>query len=45
MEAWRLKMEPWRVYRPVVTDSHQFDEAGFGFGSALTWNLDLDPLK
>ncbi len=18
MEAWRLKMEPWRVYRPVV---------------------------
>jgi hypothetical protein len=26
IEAWRLKMEPWRIYRPVVTDSHQFDE-------------------
>jgi hypothetical protein len=26
MEAWRLKMEPWRVYRPVVADSHNFDE-------------------
>jgi hypothetical protein len=23
-EAWRLKMEPWRVYRPVVADL--FDE-------------------
>ncbi len=26
MEAWALKMEPWRVYRPVVGHSHHFDE-------------------
>ncbi len=26
MEAWRLKMEPWRVYRPVVADSQPFGE-------------------
>ncbi len=26
MEAWRLKMEAWRVYRIVVADSHHFDE-------------------
>jgi hypothetical protein len=26
MEAWRLKIEPWRVFRPVVADSHYFDE-------------------
>jgi hypothetical protein len=26
VEAWRLKMEPWRVCRPVVADSHHFDE-------------------
>ncbi len=26
MEAWSRKMEPWRVYRPVVADSHNFDE-------------------
>jgi hypothetical protein len=26
MEAWRVKMMPWRVYRPVVADSHNFDE-------------------
>jgi hypothetical protein len=32
MEAWRLKMEPWRFYRPVVADSHYFEE-----------ELDLDP--
>jgi hypothetical protein len=25
-EAWRLKTEPWRVCRPVVQDSHDFDE-------------------
>jgi hypothetical protein len=24
--AWRLKMETWRVCRPVVADSHHFDE-------------------
>ncbi len=26
MEAWRLKMEPLRVSRPVVADSNHFDE-------------------
>jgi hypothetical protein len=26
MEAWRLKMEMWRVCRPMVADSHHFDE-------------------
>jgi hypothetical protein len=26
MEAWRLKMEPWRVYITVVADSYHFDE-------------------
>jgi hypothetical protein len=26
MEAWRIKMEPWRVCRTVVADSHHFDE-------------------
>jgi hypothetical protein len=26
MEALRLKMEPWRVCRPVVADSQHIDE-------------------
>jgi hypothetical protein len=26
MEAWRLKMEPGKVYRLVVADSHHFEE-------------------
>jgi hypothetical protein len=26
MEAWRFKMEPWRVCRPVVAESHHFEE-------------------
>jgi hypothetical protein len=26
MVAWRLKIEPWRVYRTELTDSHHFDE-------------------
>jgi hypothetical protein len=26
MEAWRLKMKPWRVYRPVVIHFRHFDE-------------------
>jgi hypothetical protein len=26
MEAWRLIMELWRVCKPVVVDSHHFDE-------------------
>jgi hypothetical protein len=26
MEAWRLKMELWKVWRPVVANSHHLDE-------------------
>jgi hypothetical protein len=26
MEAWRLKMEPWRVCRPVVADPDLTEE-------------------
>jgi hypothetical protein len=26
IKAWTLKMEPLRVYRPAVADSHHFDE-------------------
>jgi hypothetical protein len=26
IEAWRLKMEPWRVSRPMVAGSHHFVE-------------------
>jgi hypothetical protein len=26
MDAWRLRMEPWRVCRPVAADSHSMDE-------------------
>jgi hypothetical protein len=26
MEAWRLKMEPWRVCGLVVADSHHFEK-------------------
>jgi hypothetical protein len=26
IEAWRLKIEPWEVYRPEVADSHHFDK-------------------
>jgi hypothetical protein len=26
MEAWRLKMEPGRIYRPVVADSQHFED-------------------
>jgi hypothetical protein len=26
VEAWRLKMEPKRVYQPLVADSHHFEE-------------------
>jgi hypothetical protein len=25
MEAWRLKMDPWRAYRLMVADNH-FEE-------------------
>jgi hypothetical protein len=26
MEAWSLKMKPWRACRPVVADSHHIHE-------------------
>ncbi len=26
MEAWVLKMEQWRVCRPLIVDSHHFDK-------------------
>jgi hypothetical protein len=26
MQAWRLKIELWMVYRPADADSHNFDE-------------------
>jgi hypothetical protein len=26
VEAWRLKIEPWRFYRLVVAGSHHFEE-------------------
>jgi hypothetical protein len=26
MEAWRLKMEPWWMCRPLIADSHHFNE-------------------
>jgi hypothetical protein len=29
MEAWRLKMKPWRVWRPVVADSFHLEEGWF----------------
>ncbi len=39
--AWRLKMKPWRVFSPVVTDSHHFGEKALrwkeGSGSELKW--------
>ncbi len=36
IEAWRLKTEHWRAYRPVVADSQRFDkEQDPDSGSAL----------
>ncbi len=26
MEAWRLKMEQWRIFISVLVDSHDLDE-------------------
>jgi hypothetical protein len=26
IELLRLKIEPWRIYSPVVANSHHFDE-------------------
>ncbi len=41
MEAWRLQMKPWRVFRSVVADSHHFGEKALrwkeGSGSELKW--------
>jgi hypothetical protein len=36
MEAWRLKIEPWMLYRLVIADSHHFEEE-------LDPDLDPDP--
>jgi hypothetical protein len=44
MEAWRLKIEPWSVYIPVVADSHYFDEEqDQGPDSPESEKLDPDP--
>jgi hypothetical protein len=37
MEDWRLKMEPWRAYRPVVADSHN-DQQDPGPHLRKSWN-------
>jgi hypothetical protein len=26
MEAWKLKIEFWKIYREIVEDSHHFGE-------------------
>jgi hypothetical protein len=26
MKAWRLKIKPWMVYKPVIADFHHFEE-------------------
>jgi hypothetical protein len=26
VEAWKLKLELWSVFKPVVTELHQFDK-------------------
>jgi hypothetical protein len=36
VEALRLTIEPWRVYRPAVEDSHHFDKDP---------DLDRDPYR
>ncbi len=37
MKAFRLKMEPWRICRPVVADLTHYDEKQNTSGSALKW--------
>jgi hypothetical protein len=36
MEAWRLKIEPWRVSGPVIADSHHLKWTAWS-GSSLKW--------
>jgi hypothetical protein len=43
MEACRLKMEPWRVYRPVVADSHVAFEGELDPDPHKSEMLDSDP--
>ncbi len=45
VKAWRLKMETWRVYKPVVAVSYHYDEDQDPEGSAFSEKLDpgLDP--
>jgi hypothetical protein len=44
MEACKLKMELWRVYRPVVADSHHSDEEQDPYPDPhLTEQSDPDP--
>jgi hypothetical protein len=37
MEAWRLKIEPWKVCWPVIKDSHHLDDQD------PYWSEKLDP--
>jgi hypothetical protein len=44
MEPWKLKMEPWRVYIPVVADFHHIEEELVsGPDPHLSEKLDPDP--
>jgi hypothetical protein len=44
VEAWSLKMEPWRVFRPVVANSHHIEDwLVSGPDPHLSENLDPDP--
>jgi hypothetical protein len=46
MEAWRLKIGPWRMYRTVVADSHHFEkELDPGPDPHFRGKLDPDPFK
>ncbi len=42
MEAWRLKMELWRVYRPVVAGPQNFEEE-LDPDPDPNWSEKLDP--
>jgi hypothetical protein len=45
MEAWKLKMEPWKVCRAIIADSLKFYEEA-GSGSAFMWKAGSgSPLK
>jgi hypothetical protein len=40
LEAWMLKMEPWKFCRPVVSDLNHFDEEQ---DPDPHWSEKLDP--